>query len=166
MPRNPSGSFSSSSLVLELRADRGRRRRTRTKIAVFLSTALLCLTSCQTLRHQFLSPEPDWQSRIGQLQYRGPKTSLIGDVLVRYSSKGDFELTFSKGPGVTLLTVRQDDQFVRVSGPLARGSWSGPPNETPARLRGWVSLRELLLRLHNQPLIRQTVGPDRFTFAF
>ena len=106
---------------------------------------LLCLTSCETLRHQFASPEPDWQSKVGQLQYRGAKTSLIGDVLVRYSKQGDFELTFSKGPGVTLLTVRQDEKFVRVSGPLARGSWSGPPNEAPARLRGWVSLRELLL---------------------
>jgi hypothetical protein len=128
--------------------------------------AFLCLTSCQTLRHQFVQPEPDWQAKIGQLQYRGPKTSLIGDVLVRYSTRGDFELTFSKGPGVTLLTVHQDDKFVRVSGPLARGSWSGPPSETPARLRGWVSLRELLRRAKNQPLIRQIVGPDRFTFAF
>lgn len=85
---------------------------------------------------------------------------------MRYSNKGDFELTFSKGPGVTLLTVRQDDKFVRVSGSLARGSWSGPPNETPARLRGWVSLRELLLRAPNEPFVRQTIGPDRFTFAF
>ena len=92
--------------------------------------------------------------------------SLIGDVLVRYSNQGDFELTFTKGPGVTLLTVRQDDKFVRVSGPLARGSWSGPPAEAPARLRGWVSLREVLLRSKNQPLVRQTIGPDRFTFAF
>ena len=66
-------------------------------------------------------------------------------MLIRYSSTGDFELTFSKGPGVTLLTVRQDDKFVRVSGPLARGSWSGPPNEAPSRLRGWVSLRQLFL---------------------
>ncbi|CAN5382932.1 hypothetical protein BH20VER3_BH20VER3_10300 [soil metagenome] len=131
-----------------------------------VSLILLSLTSCQTLRHQFAAPEPDWQSRIGQLQYRGPKTSLVGEVLVRYSSQGDFELTFSKGPGVTLLTVRQDDKFVRVSGPLARGSWSGQPNETPARLRGWVSLRAVLLREKNQPLVRQTVGPDRFTFAF
>jgi hypothetical protein len=166
MPRNPSGSFSSSSLVLEFRADRGRRRRTRTKIAVFLSTALLCLTSCETIKNRFLEPAPDWQSRIGQLQYRGPKTSLIGDVLVRYSNKGDFELTFSKGPGITLLTVRQNDTFVRVSGPLARGSWSGPPNETPVRLRGWVSLRELLLRSKTETLVRQTIAPDRFTFAF
>jgi hypothetical protein len=128
--------------------------------------ALLCLTSCQTLRHQFTQPAPDWQSRNGQLQYRGPKTSLIGEVLVRWSNQGDFELTFSKGPGVTLLTIRQDEKFVRVSGPLARGSWSGPPNETPARLRGWVSLRAVLLRDKTQPLVRQTIGPDSFTFAF
>ena len=87
-------------------------------------------------------------------------------MLVRYSNKGDFELTFSKGPGITLLTVRQNDTFVRVSGPLARGSWSGPPNETPVRLRGWVSLRELLLRSKTETLVRQTIAPDRFTFAF
>src|SRR4051794_1919216 len=108
--------------------------------------ALFCQTSCETLRHRFTRPEPNWQSKVGQLQYRGAKTSLIGEVLVRYSTQGDFELTFSKGPGVTLLLVQQDDNFVRVSGPLARGSWSGPPSQAPVRLRGWISLRELLLR--------------------
>lgn len=128
--------------------------------------AIFCLTSCQTLRHQFIQPSPDWQTRVGQLQYRGPKTSLIGDVLVRYSSAGDFDLTFSKGPGVILLTVRQDDKFVRVSGPLARGSWSGPPNDAPVHLRGWVSLRQVLLQDKTQPLVRQTTGRDSFTFAF
>ena len=92
--------------------------------------------------------------------------SLIGDVLVRYSKQGDFELTFTKGPGVPLLTVRQDEKFVRVSGPLARGSWSGPPNETPARLRGWASLRALLLRAPNEPSVHQTFGSESFTFAF
>jgi hypothetical protein len=87
-------------------------------------------------------------------------------VLVRYSSRGDFELTFSKGPGVTLLVVQQDDNFVRVSGPLARGSWSGPPNQTPGHLRGWTSLRDLLLHSKSETLVRQTVGPDSFAFAF
>jgi hypothetical protein len=138
----------------------------RSVVAAAAALFLFALTSCETLRHQFASPEPDWQSQIGQLQYRGPRMSLIGDVLVRYSKQGDFELTFTKGPGVTLLTVRQDDKFVRVSGPLARGSWSGPPAGAPARLRGWVSLREVLLRSKNQSLVRQTIGPDRFTFAF
>ncbi len=131
----------------------------------FLFLAFLCLTSCETLRHRFTQPEPDWQSRIGQLQYRGPKTSLIGEVLVRYSTGGDFELTFSKGPGVTLLVVQQDDNFVRVSGPLARGSWSGPPNQAPVHLRGWTSLRELLLHSKSETLVRQTVGPESFVFA-
>ncbi|MEO5717362.1 MAG: hypothetical protein ABIR29_02190 [Chthoniobacterales bacterium] len=144
-------------------AARCRARGTRN---VALGLLFLALTSCQTLRHQFASPEPDWQSKIGQLQYRGEKTTLIGEVLVRYSKQGDFELTFSKGPGVILLTVRQDEKFVRVSGPLARGSWSGPPNEAPARLRGWVALRKLLLQSKDQPLVHQVLGPDRFTFAF
>jgi hypothetical protein len=133
---------------------------------LLLLLPLLCLTSCATIKSRFLEPAPDWQSRIGQLQYRGAKTALIGEVLVRYSNKGDFELTFSKGPGITLLTVRQNDTLVRVSGPLARGSWSGPPNETPVRLRGWVSLRELLLRSKTQSPVRQTAGPESFTFAF
>ncbi|HEY2710954.1 MAG TPA: hypothetical protein VGI60_00445 [Chthoniobacterales bacterium] len=128
--------------------------------------ALACLTSCAAYRHQLAQPTPEWQSRIGQLQYRGPKTALIGEVLVRYSSAGDFELTFTKGPGVPLLTVRQDDKFVRVSGPLARGSWSGPPEDAPERLRGWVSLRDVLLRSPNEPLVRHSLGRDRFTFAF
>jgi len=132
----------------------------------FLFFALLFLTSCETLRHQFTRPEPDWQSKVGQLQYRGPKTSLIGEVLVRYSSQGDFELTFSKGPGVTLLLVQQDENFVRVSGPLARGSWSGPPSQAPVRLHGWISLRELLLRSKSETLVRQTVGSESFVFAF
>jgi hypothetical protein len=131
-----------------------------------LLAGLFCLTSCATIRHHFTSPAPSWQSRVGQLQYQGPKTSLIGEVLVRYDRVGDFELTFTKGPGVPLLTVRQDDKFVRVSGPLARGSWSGPPNEAPVHLRGWVSLRQVLLANKTEPLVRQTFGSDRFTFAF
>lgn len=138
----------------------------RSSLFALLVCLLFSLTSCATLRHQFVSPAPDWQSEVGQLQYRSPKTSLIGEVLVRYSSEGDFELTFTKGPGVPLLTVRQDEKFVRVSGPLARGSWSGPPNEAPTRLRGWVSLRALLLASRHQTLVRQAVGHDQFTFAF
>ncbi|MBA3963477.1 MAG: hypothetical protein H0X40_16455 [Chthoniobacterales bacterium] len=130
-----------------------------------LLASALCLTSCETVQ-RFTQPAPDWQTRVGQLQYRGAKTALIGDVLVRSSSAGDFELTFSKGPGIVLLTVRQNAQFVRVSGPLARGSWSGAPAKAPVHLRGWVSLRAVLLRAPAQPLVRQTVGADNFTFAF
>ena len=103
---------------------------------------LLGLTSCQTIRHHFLDPSQDWQARNGQLLYRGKKTTLIGEVLVRFSKTGDLELTFTKGPGIVLLELRQDANFASVKGPLARGGWSGPNAEAPARLRGWLQLRE------------------------
>ena len=136
------------------------------RAAFFSLVVAVCLTDCAIFRHQFVSPAPDWQSRIGQLQYRGAKISLIGEVLVRYSSAGDFELTFTKGPGVPLIKVQQDEKFVRVSGVLARGSWSGAPNEAPARLRGWVALRKLLLGSPSQSRPRLTTAHESFSFAF
>jgi hypothetical protein len=135
------------------------------KFLAIVCISCLGLTSCQTM-HQFLSPSQDWQARNGQLLYRGRKTALIGEVLVRYSNKGDFELTFTKGPGIALLEVRQDANFVRVSGPLARGSWSGPTAQAPARLRGWVELRELLMASGNQTSVQHSAGGDKFIFRF
>jgi hypothetical protein len=144
-------------------------QRRRATFQIFLSGVfvLLCLTSCQTTSlHLFSEPGRDWQAKIGQLQYRGPKTSLIGEVLVRFSKQGDFELTFTKGPGVTLMMIRQNGSFVRATGPLARGSWSGPTTSAPARLRGWLELRDLLLHAHNQKSLRHVAGTETFLFEF
>jgi hypothetical protein len=127
---------------------------------------IICLTSCQTGQHQFVQPALDWQARTGQLQYRGPKTTLIGEVLVRYSTRGNFELTFTKGPGVTLLTVRQDPDFVRISGPLARGSWSGPPAHAPSRLRGWIELRDRLMQARDKRVLKHSTATENFLFEF
>ncbi len=117
------------------------------------------------MRHQFAQLTTRWEAKIGQLQYSGPRTSLIGDVLVRYSKAGDFELTFTKGPGVPLLMIRQDANFARVTGPLARGSWSGPTERAPRRLRGWLSLRALLLH-SDKPTLYQRTGQESFLFEF
>jgi hypothetical protein len=124
------------------------------------------LTSCATTGHQFANPATDWQARNGQLLYHGRKTTLMGEVLVRFSSKGDFELTFTKGPGVTLLMVRQDPTFVRVSGPLARGSWSGPPAQAPTHVRGWVELRDVLMKARDQQTVRHSSAGESFSFHF
>lgn len=140
----------------------------RTSLQVALLTAALAfgLTSCATVGgHRFIEPAQDWQAKSGQLLYRGVKTTLIGEVLVRYSRNGDFELTFTKGPGLALLLVRQDANFVRVSGPLARGSWSGAPAHAPERLRGWVALRDVLLKSNGQS-VRHTAGAETWTFRF
>src|SRR5437764_15218659 len=88
-----------------------------------LAVLALGLASCETMRHQFAGPALDWKARNGQLLYRGKRTSLIGEVLVRFSKAGDFELTFTKGPGVALLEIRQDANFFSVNGPVAGVSW-------------------------------------------
>jgi hypothetical protein len=136
----------------------------------------ICLASCATMsRHQFAQPSRDWQIRSGQLLYRNARTTLIGEVFVRFSKSGDFELTFSKGPGVTVLTLRQDANFAEVKGALARTGWSGPVDRAPPQLRGWLELREKLIHAKEPALsdsrmggqsIRHTTGAETFLFRF
>ena len=97
--------------------------------------------------------------------YRTAQTTLIGDVLVRFSKTGDFELTFSKGPGVTLLLLRQDASFAEVKGPFAEGRWSGPIEQAPKPLRGWLGVRDKLIHSRDQS-VRYTVGNETFLFRF
>jgi hypothetical protein len=135
-------------------------------LSVAVAVAIIGLTSCETVRHQFVGPALDWQARNGQLLYHGKRTTLIGEVLVRFSKAGDFELTFTKGPGVTLLEVRQDANFAGVKGPLARGGWSGPTAQAPARLRGWLQLREKLMASMDKSSVSHSAGGETFTFRF
>ena len=139
-------------------------RRSSLQGAVIALLALL-FASCGTI-HQFIGPAPDWQARNGQLLYHGKRTKLIGEVLVRFSKAGDFELTFTKGPGVALLEIRQDANFFSVKGPLAGVSWSGSMAHAPPRLRGWLQLREKLIALGDKPTLTHSYGGETFTFRF
>jgi hypothetical protein len=131
-----------------------------------IAVLMLCAGCASFSRHQFVEPSLEWQARSGQLLYRAPKTTLIGEVLVRFSKTGEFELTFSKGPSVPLLTVRQDANFAEVRGALVRGGWSGPAASAPAKLRGWLSLRDRLLHSPQQSSIRHVAGAETFIFRF
>lgn len=131
----------------------------------WLCLFLLALASCQTTsNHQFATPSPAWTTKSGQLSYQSPKISLIGEVLVRYAKDGAMELTFSKGPGVNLLVVRQDSEFASATGPLARGSWAGPVAKAPERLRGWFALREQILA--GRKSIETKAGGASFNLRF
>ena len=89
--------------------------------ASLLAIAVICLTSCASIsQHQFFEPAVGWQTKTGQLMYRTAKTTLIGEALVRFSKAGDFELTVSKGPGITLLTLRQDAAFAEFNAKIGR----------------------------------------------
>jgi hypothetical protein len=135
-------------------------------IGVFVAIlATVVLTSCETTSlHQFAEPSRGWQVRSGQLRYASPTTTLIGEVVVRFSNTGDFELTFSKGPGVPLIVVRRDSTFARVEGPLAREPWSGRIDQAPSQLRSWIELRDKVIATKRS--LRLVAGTETFLFRF
>jgi hypothetical protein len=127
----------------------------------------LWLTSCANISsHEFSQPTSDWQNKTGQLMYRSPKTTLIGDALVRFSKTGDFELTVSKGPGITLLSLRQDGTFAEVKGAFARQGWSGRVDHAPPQLRGWLGLRDQFIQAPDRKMLRYVSGTETFLFRF
>jgi hypothetical protein len=131
---------------------------------VVLAILTFFLTSCAI--HQFAEPSREWTTRNGQLAYHGKKRAIIGEVLVRFSNRGDFELTFTKGPGVSMLTMHTDSQFARVQGLLVGLPWSGPIAHAPERARGWLTLRDEILRSPRDQIFRAGAGDENFIVRF
>ena len=133
-----------------------------------LAIGFFCVTTCTTISsHTFSKPTSDWQTKTGQLMYRTAKTTLIGDAVVRFSKVGDFELTVSKGPGIALLSLRQDASFAEVKGAFAaRQGWSGPVAQAPPQLRGWLALRDQFIHKPNQKTLQSVAGDETFLFRF
>jgi hypothetical protein len=138
-----------------------------TAILVFIAIILFYVTSCATVsRHDFSEPATGWQTKSGQLMYRTPNATLIGEALVRFSKTGDFELTVSKGPGITLLSLRQDATFAEVKGGLVHQGWSGSIANAPPQLRSWLGLRDQFLHAPDHKILRYTAGGETFVFRF
>ena len=133
---------------------------------LLLAQLIIGLASCATTStHQFAAPSNDWQTRNGQLLYRSPQRTVIGDAFLRFSNAGDFELTFSKGP-VTLFILRQDQKFAEVEGPLAGRGWSGAVDHAPQQLRGWLELRDEIVRGRDRRQVRHVAGNETFVLRF
>jgi hypothetical protein len=132
-----------------------------------LTITSFCITSCATVSsHEFSQPKSDWQTKTGQLRYRSPKITLIGDALVSFSKTGDFQLTVSKGPGITLLSLRQDAAFAEVKGAFARQGWSGRIEQAPPQLRGWLGLRDQFIHAPDRKTLQYVTGNETFLFRF
>lgn len=117
--------------------------------AGFLIVACLALMllGCQTPQ-AFPTPGADWTTHTGQLQYRSAEgRSVIGDVVLRSSPAGDFQLDFRSGPGFPLLRIWQSGASARAEGVFARGTWQGRAAVAPAPLHGWMQLRGLFASL-------------------
>jgi len=136
------------------------------KIAAIALLSLDLAACATTSTHRFAEPARAWQTRTGQLLYRNSKTTVIGDLFVRFSKAGDFELTFSKGPGVNLLLIKQDTAFAEVTGPMASRGWSGPVERAPEQLRGWLGLRDKIIRGQDRHQLRYVSGSETFVFQF
>ena len=132
-----------------------------------LAITCFCIISCATTsKHKFSESTTEWQTKIGQLMYRTPNTTLVGDALVRFSKTGDFELTVWKGPGITLLSLRQDATFAQAKGTFARQGWSGPVQQAPPQLRSWLGLRDQFIRAPDRKVLRYAAGDEAFLFRF
>ena len=132
-----------------------------------LAIGSLCVISCSTVSsHKFSDPTSDWKIKSGELMYRTPTTALVGEAVVRFSKSGDLELTVSKGPGITLLSLRQDATFAEVKGTFAQQGWSGPVAQAPPQLRGWLGLRDQFIRAPDQKTLRYAAGNETFLFRF
>src|SRR5882762_3154474 len=116
--------------------------------------------------HQFTEPTRQWTTRSGQLSYHGKKRAFIGEVLVRFSTRSDFELTFTKGPGLTLLFLRTAPEFARIQGTLAGLPLSGLIASPPARARGWLALRREILHNPEKPTVRISENGETFVLRF
>ena len=126
-----------------------------------------CLTSCASVaHHQFSEPAAGWQTKTGQLMYQTARVTLIGEAIVRFSKAGDFELTVSKGPGITLLSLRQDAAFAEFNASFTGQHWSGPTGDAPPQLRGWLGLRDQFLRTPNRKTLRYVSSGETFLFRF
>jgi hypothetical protein len=138
-----------------------------TALVSILTITFVCVISCATTSsHQFSEPTFDWQTKSGQLMYRTSHTTLIGETLVRFSKTGEFELMVSKGPGITLLSLRQDATFAEVKGAFARQGWSGPVAQAPPQLHGWLGLRDQFIRAPDRKIVRYAAGNETFVFRF
>ncbi len=131
------------------------------------AVCLFDFTSCTTLaHHQFSEPAAGWRTKTGQLLYATPGRTLIGDVIVRFAKTGDFQLIVSKGPGITLLSLRQDAGFAEVKGFFAGRGWTGPVQQAPPPLRGWLELRDQFLSAPERKVVRYKTGDETFLFRF
>ncbi len=139
----------------------------RAGLFLVLAVIFFCVTSCATSSsHYFSDPTSQWTTKTGQIMYQSLGTTLIGEAVVGFSKSGDFELTVSKGPGITLFSLRQDATFAEVKGGMAGRGWSGPTAEAPSQLHAWLGLRDEFLRAPDRTTLRYTSGDETFVFRF
>ena len=134
----------------------------------FSTILLLALVSGCALvqsKRAFPPQNPNAQNLVGQLYYASAKRSFVGDFTARVSQT-DFQLDVSKGPGMSLIFVRRnDDALARVE---ALGHpWQGNPRFAPGIIKSWLALGDALSKAAQsaQPNAVKTNGTQTFALS-
>lgn len=118
---------------------------------VLAALLLFPLAACQSAR-DFPAPGSHWKNAHGQLQYRTPQRSVIGEAVLSGNGTEEFQLDFLAGPGLPLMRLRESGDVARMEGLFAgmTGSWQGNPARARGRLASWAALREVFAALETK----------------
>ena len=112
-------------------------------LRIFTTLAIVAsLSACASRAPQ---PQPTWGQATGQVQSRGGKTAIVGEIVIRHDRE-NFLAEISKGPGVPLLTLYGKGahaEKVSARSSLSTLGWSGSPTKAPAALKAWSALPEV-----------------------
>jgi hypothetical protein len=102
----------------------------------------LILSGCQTV-NELPGLGSNAKRHDGQMVYQTPRTSIAGDVILRTSPSGDYDLVLLKG-GVQVLQVQAHDDQLVASGLFARNGWTGPLDRAPGPLKSFALLKQVV----------------------
>ena len=85
----------------------------------------------------------DAKNHEGQMVYTTARRSVVGDVILRTRSNGDYDLAFSKG-GVSVLQLQSHGNELVATGLFARNGWKGPVDRAIGPLHSWALFKQVV----------------------
>jgi hypothetical protein len=85
----------------------------------------------------------DAKTHEGQMVYTTSRRSVVGDVILRTRSNGDYDLAFSKG-GVSVLQLQSHGNELVATGLFAKSGWKGPVDRALGPLHSWAMLKQVI----------------------
>jgi hypothetical protein len=122
-------------------------------IALLLTT--LFVSSCTVSELPGLGS--DAKTFEGQMLYTTSRRSVVGDVILRTRSNGDYDLAFSKG-GVSVLQLQSHGNELVATGLFARSGWKGPVDRALGPLHSWALLKQVIPYFYSN---QNTAGSGR-----
>jgi hypothetical protein len=129
---------------------------------IFAAFLAIILMGCRSV-NELSGLGPEAKTRIGQLRYATGGRSVVGDIVLRNLTAGDYDLSFSKG-GVTVLELQTRGPNMIATGLLAGSGWSGAADRAPGPLKPWAMLREALVYFDSDAPSAQKPGQWSATF--